>query len=342
MKLTDFDYNLPKELIAQFPLQDRSSSRLMVVERKSGKVENRKFSDVLDYFNSGDCLILNDTKVIAARVFGRRLSGAKVEALLLEKVNNNTYRCLIKPSRVKLNEKILFNGGSLYAKLISRDNSSALVQFEADEALDQLLDRVGVMPLPPYIKRDSLLADRKTYQTVYAKNTGAVASPTAGLHFTLDFLDKIRQKGINLGFLTLHVGLGTFKPIKSEDVINHKMEEEEFFFPKETAQIINKTKENYGRVFAVGTTSTRVLETVADKDKNNKLTEKKGKTNLFIYPGYKFKIVDCLLTNFHLPKSTLFLLASAFAGRDLIFKAYNQAIKEKYRFYSYGDAMLIV
>lgn len=339
MKLAEFDYQLPKELIAQIPLKERSTSRLMVVDRKSKEILNRKFSNLLDYIREGDCLILNDTLVLPARILGQRATGGKVEILLLEKMQKDTFRCLVKPSKVKVNEKIILNGEGVCAQVLSKSATGNLVRLEAKEDIESLIKRIGVMPLPPYIKRAAQNFDKETYQTVYAKIPGAVASPTAGLHFTQDLLKKIREQGAKIAFLTLHVGWGTFKPVKAEDVASHKMEEEEFSLSNETSDLINRTKSEGGRVFSVGTTTTRVLETVAAA---GKLASRQGKTGLYIYPGFKFRVVDCLLTNFHLPKSTLFLLACAFAGRDLMFKAYEEAIREKYRFYSYGDAMLIL
>ncbi|MEW6008588.1 MAG: tRNA preQ1(34) S-adenosylmethionine ribosyltransferase-isomerase QueA [Candidatus Omnitrophota bacterium] len=339
MKLTDFDYQLPKELIAQFPLKERCSSRLLVLDRKSGQISHKNFSNILEYFHPGDSLILNDTKVIPARIFGKRKTGAKVEILLLERKDSNTFRCLIKPSRIKLGEEIALDSGTVSARVLSKEKDKNLISFGGEKDINTFIKKDGSMPLPAYIKRQAQDFDRVTYQTVYAKHDGAIAAPTAGLHFTHDLLGQIKKSGINVEFLTLHVGLGTFKPIKSDDVVGHKMEEEEFVLSKEVAGLINKTKEQGKRVFAVGTTTTRVLEAVGQ---NGELSTKQGKTDLFIYPGFNFKIVDCLLTNFHLPKSTLFLLVCAFAGRDLILKAYEEAIRGKYRFYSYGDAMLIV
>jgi len=340
MRLSNFDYQLPKELIAQAPLVLRDQSRLLVLERNSGKLFHQKFSDLVKYLSPSDCLILNNTKVVPARIFGKRKTGAKVEILLLEKKNRSTYRCLLKPARVKLDEPIVFNNNSLSAKILVRRDSGHLIRFEGKSNIDLAIKKLGIMPLPPYIRRNATDFDRITYQTVYAEEEGAIAAPTAGLHFTKKLLSQIKEKGTQIGFLTLHVGWGTFRPIKTDEVISHKMEEEKFSLPQKSADLINSTKKKNNKVFAVGTTTTRVLETIAD-DKGE-VTAAKGKTDLFIYPGYRFKVVDCLLTNFHLPKSTLFLLVCAFAGRDLIFKAYQEAIKERYRFYSYGDAMLIL
>lgn len=340
MLLSEFNYQLPKELIAQTPLKTRSSCRLMVVDKKNGDISHRQFKDFPRYLASGDSLVLNDTKVFPARLFGRRATGAKVEVLILNNLGENKFNCLIKPSRIKLNESINFNNGSFSAKLIDRSIGKAVIEFSKGRDVDELISRFGVMPLPAYIKRQAQDFDWQSYQTVYAKNPGAVAAPTAGLHFDLDMLEKIKKDGVNIGFLTLHVGIGTFKPIRNEDVASHKMEEEEFELTQATADLINMTKKQGNKVFAVGTTSARVLESQGYK--KDSLKAVRGKTNLYIYPGFKFKVIDGLLTNFHLPKSTLFLLICAFAGKELIFKAYQEAIKEKYRFYSYGDAMLIL
>lgn len=312
----------------------------MVVDKRSGDISHRQFKDFPGYLSTGDSLILNDTKVMPARLFGRRATGAKVETLLLNNLGENKFNCLIKPSRIKLNESIYFNNGSFSAKLIDRSAGKAVIEFPKGQNAEELIAKFGAMPLPAYIKREAQDFDRESYQTVYAKNEGAIAAPTAGLHFDEGLLKKIKEDGVNIGFLTLHVGIGTFKPIKSEEIAEHKMEEEEFELPKSTADLINKTKNEGKKVFAVGTTSARVLENQASN--RGLLTAAKGKAGLYIYPGFKFKVIDGLLTNFHLPKSTLFLLVCALAGRDLMFKAYEEAKKEKYRFYSYGDAMLII
>ncbi len=340
MNISEFDYQLPKELIAQTPLKTRSSCRLMVVDKTSGNIYHKQFRDFPQYLAKDDCLVLNDTKVMPARIFGRRATGAKVEALLLNNLGGNKFSCLLKPSRIKLNESIVFNNGSFSARLISRSPGKAVIEFAQGRDAKELIARFGVMPLPAYINREAEDFDREFYQTVYAKNEGAVAAPTAGLHFDLEMLEEIKGHGINIGFLTLHVGIGTFKPIKSEEITDHKMEEEEFELPQSTADLINDTKSEGNKVIAVGTTATRVLESQAYK--KGVLTAAKGYTGLYIYPGFEFKVVDGLLTNFHLPKSTLFLLVCAFAGRDLMLKAYEEAKNEKYRFYSYGDAMLII
>lgn len=329
LKLSNFDYDLPKELIAQYPLKERDNARLLVLNRAQGSIEHRIFKDVIDYFNDTDLLILNDTKVLPSRLIGKRLSGGRVEILLLKRKNNSIFEALIKPSRVKVNEKIIFNGGEISAEIISKNE----VGFNVDNP--DAVYELGVMPLPPYIKRESEELDNMYYQTIYAREAGAVASPTAGLHFTEELLKKIKSSNTNIAYLTLHVGIGTFKPVKAEDITQHKMEAEYFNIPKDTQDLLKQTRNKKGRVIAVGTTSLRALESYASGFE-------KGNTDIFIYPGYQFKAVDCILTNFHLPRTTLFMLVSAFAGDKLIKKAYKEAVDKKYRFYSYGDAMLIL
>jgi len=329
MKLADFDYNLPKELIAQYPLKERESARLLGVERKSGKIEHRIFKDILDYIKPPDLLVLNDSKVSPCRLFGRRPSGGKVEVMLLKKKEGLTFEAMISPGRVKLNEEVIFNNGGLLARLTARDE----LTFEARSVED--IYAHGVMPLPPYIKRKSGELDNTYYQTVYAQHDGSVASPTAGLHFTPQLLEKLLSSGVGLAYVTLHVGLGTFKPVKVEDITRHKMEKEYFSISDKASLLIDRARSKRERIIATGTTSCRVLEAYASGIRE-------GETDLFIYPGYKFKMVDSLLTNFHLPKSTLYMLTLAFAGEALIKKAYQEAIDNKYRFYSYGDCMLIL
>ncbi|MBM3255575.1 MAG: tRNA preQ1(34) S-adenosylmethionine ribosyltransferase-isomerase QueA [Candidatus Omnitrophica bacterium] len=329
MKLADFDYNLPKELIAQYPLKERESARLLVLERKSGKIEHRIFKDILDYIKPPDLLVLNDSKVSPCRLFGRRPSGGKVEVMLLKKKEGLTFEAMISPGRVKLNEEVIFNNGGLLARLTARDE----LTFEARSVED--IYAHGVMPLPPYIKRKSGELDNTYYQTVYAQHDGSVASPTAGLHFTPQLLEKLKSSGVGLAYVTLHVGLGTFKPVKVEDITRHKMEKEYFSISDKASLLIDRARSKRERIIATGTTSCRVLEAYASGIRE-------GETDLFIYPGYKFKMVDSLLTNFHLPKSTLYMLTLAFAGEALIKKAYQEAIDNKYRFYSYGDCMLIL
>ena len=330
MKLSDFDYNLPKELIAQYPLKERDSARLMVLSRERGDINHTIFKDITEYLRKGDLIVLNNTKVLPSRLIGSRLTGGKVEILLLNKKDGMIFNALVKPNRIKLNEKIIFEGKKFYA-VVSGKNE---VTFYADN--EEEIYKHGVMPLPPYIKRQALDEDNIYYQTVYASRNGSIASPTAGLHFTDELISNIKSRGINIAYVTLHVGLGTFKPVKADDISRHRMEPEYFCLPDDTIKFVQDTRLSGGRVVAVGTTSLRVLETYALKG------IKTGETDLFIYPGYKFKIADCILTNFHLPRSTLFMLTCAFAGEDFVKKAYQQAIKEKYRFYSYGDAMLII
>jgi len=328
-RLSDFDYNLPKELIAQFPLKARDSARLLVLNRQKGTIEHRIFKDIVEYLRKDDLLILNNTKVLSCRLNGRRLTGGASELLLLERKDKTTFRALIKPSRIKVGEKILFNGGKTFG-IISNKNEVTFNVKDADS-----IYKLGVMPLPPYIKRPPQDSDLTYYQTVYAEENGAIAAPTAGLHFTRELIKNLKSGGINFASITLHVGYGTFKPVKSEDIKQHKMEAEYFRIDDAAVGCIEKARSEIKRTIAVGTTSLRALETYSTG-------VSEGFTELFIYPGYKFNIVDCLLTNFHLPRTTLYMLVSAFAGGGLIKKAYQEAIDNKYRFYSYGDAMLIV
>ncbi|MDP3143365.1 MAG: tRNA preQ1(34) S-adenosylmethionine ribosyltransferase-isomerase QueA [Candidatus Omnitrophota bacterium] len=335
MKLTDFDYQVPKELIAQFPLKKRDACRLLVIERISGKIYHDKFCRILDYLPKPSCLVLNDSKVIPARLLGKREeTQGKVEVLILEKLKErNTFHALINPlKKLKIDERIIFNGNKISCRLV--DAKNRIVRFNAD--IQKHLDRIGHIPLPPYIKRPDAALDRKYYQTVYAKNKGSVASPTAGLHFTKNLLQKIQKNGIKVAKVTLHVNFATFNPVKEVDITKHKMHSEEYSVEKSTMKTIQDIRKGQGKIIAVGTTSCRVLETIAQ---NHKL---KGSTDIFIYPGYKFKFTDGLLTNFHFPKTTLFMLVCAFANRRLIMRAYEEAIERKYRFYSYGDAMLIL
>ncbi|MFH0789996.1 MAG: tRNA preQ1(34) S-adenosylmethionine ribosyltransferase-isomerase QueA [Candidatus Omnitrophota bacterium] len=329
MKLTDFDYILPKELIAQYPLEKRDDARLLVLDRAAGKIGHLVFKNITDYLKPDDLLVLNDTKVLTCRLKGRRLTQGKVEVLLVSRKNSLTFDSLIKPSRVKVGERVIFNGGKTSAIVTAKNE----LTFSAQDS--DAVYALGVLPLPPYIKREPEDLDNLYYQTVYAKEAGAVASPTAGLHFTKQLIDKIRDSGVNIGYITLHVGLGTFKPVKAEDITAHKMEKEYFMISEDTRTAVEKTRSAGGRIFAVGTTTCRTLESYARGIKQ-------GWTDLFIYPGYKFNLVDCVLTNFHLPRTTLFMLVCAFAGEKLAKKAYQEAIDKKYRFYSYGDAMLII
>jgi len=329
MRLADFDYILPKEFIAQYPLKQRDRARLLVVDRSSGSISHLIFKDVVDYINKGDLVALNNTKVLPCRLFGSRITGGKVEVLLLNQKGEAKFNALIRPARLKPSEKIIFNGGKIFACFSAANE----VTFNTQDMEE--IYKLGVMPLPPYIKRASEDADRIYYQTVYAKEAGAVAAPTAGLHFTEGLIEGMESKGAKVTYLTLHVGYGTFKPVKVEDVATHKMEPEYFRLSHESIKAIEGAKADKKRIIAVGTTSLRALETYA-------FGRKEGYTDLFIYPGYKFKIVDALITNFHLPRTTLFMLVCAFAGEELAKKAYAQALEEKYRFYSYGDAMLII
>ena len=340
MKLADFDYNLPKELIAQYPAKERDACRLMVLDRKERTIRHRVFSDIADYFREGDCLVLNNTRVIPTRIFGKRKTGGKVEIFLLEK-KNPICEALVRPaSRLREGERVMLEGGD-EAEVLGKGRVGRLVRF--DRPIDEILKEAGHMPLPPYIAREDKESDIFDYQTVYAEQEGATASPTAGLHFTKELIESIKEKSVNVCYITLHTSYGTFAPIKSEAIEEHRMHEEYYELPKSTAGRINQTKQSKRDVYSVGTTSTRVLEGCAEGDGTRiVLNANRGNTDLFVYPGYRFKIVDHLITNFHLPKSTLLLLVSAFAGREFIFEAYRQAIRERYRFFSYGDAMLIL
>lgn len=340
MKTSDFYYELPQELIAQTPLLDRSSSRLMCVNKQTGDIEHARFTDILDKLNKGDCLVLNNTRVIPARLYGEKEgTGGKIEFLLLTRKEQDIWEVILKPGKkAKPGARFIFGGGLLTAEILDTVNDgNRLVKFYYEGLFENVLDTLGEMPLPPYITEH--LQDRERYQTVYSKHEGSAAAPTAGLHFTPELLKQIEEKGVNLAYVTLHVGLGTFRPVKVEDVENHKMHSEFFEITKETADIINKTKKNGGRVISVGTTSTRVLETVCDD--LGFVKEQSGWTDIFIYPPYKFKCPDALITNFHLPESTLLMLVSSLATKEIIMNAYSEAVKEKYRFFSFGDAMFI-
>ncbi len=329
LKLSEFDYLLPKELIAQYPLKNREEARLLVINRKSGQIIHSVFKDVRQFLKKNDLLVLNDTRVLHCRLIGKKITGGRVEILLTRRINGTLFSCLIQPSRTKVGQEIIFAGGKIRGVISGRGQ----IRFKQSEA-DAIYD-FGIVPLPPYIKREPEDLDTVYYQTVYAKNAGALASPTAGLHFTQELLKDIRQGSVNFAYLTLHVGLGTFRPVKCEDITKHKMEPEYFLVPDAAVALLNQAKADKGRVITVGTTALRALETYASG-------RKEGNTELFIYPGYKFKLVDCLLTNFHLPKTTLLMLVCAFGGRELMLKAYQEAVDNKYRFYSYGDAMLII
>lgn len=340
MKTSDFYYDLPQELIAQTPIEPRDASRLMVLNKETGAIEHRIFRDLTEYLTNKDCLILNNTRVIPARIYGTKMeTGAYVEFLLLTQKENDVWECLCKPGkRAKIGTKFDFGDGKLHGEVIDvQEDGNRIVRFTCDGNIFAVLDEIGQMPLPPYIKEK--LENKERYQTVYSKELGSAAAPTAGLHFTPEMLEKIKAMGVKIGYVTLHVGLGTFRPVKVDDVTKHKMHTEHYHMPPETAELINETKKNGGRVIAVGTTSCRTIESVAAK--NGCICEDDDNTSIFIYPGFEFKCMDALITNFHLPESTLIMLVSAFAGFDNIMNAYNTAVKEKYRFFSFGDAMFI-
>lgn len=340
MKTSDFYYDLPKELIAQTPVEPRDSSRLLILGRNSGEIEHKHFYDIIEYLHEGDLLVVNDSRVLPARIFGiKEETGARVEFLLLKQISGNKWETLCKPGKkAKEGTKFSFGDGLLKATVVEvKDDGNRVVNFECDENFFAALDKIGQMPLPPYITEE--LKDKERYQTVYSHELGSAAAPTAGLHFTKELMDRIREKGINIANVTLHVGLGTFRPVKVDDVTNHKMHSEHYEVPEETAKLIKQTKENGGRVIAVGTTSCRTLESVATQ--YGEIIACDGFTDIFIYPGYKFKVLDGLITNFHLPESTLIMLVSAFAGFDNVMNAYKNAVDEKYRFFSFGDAMFI-
>ena len=337
MDVKDFDYELPEELIAQDPLEDRSSSRLMVLDKTTGNVEHHIFKDILEYLKPGDCLVINNTKVIPARLYGvKEGTNAKIELLLLKRKENDVWETLVKPGKkAKPGTRIIFGDGLLVGEIIDIvEEGNRLIQFHYEGIFEEILDQLGQMPLPPYITHQ--LQDKGRYQTVYAKYDGSAAAPTAGLHFTKELLEQVKAKGVDIAEVTLHVGLGTFRPVKVENVLEHHMHSEFYMVSEEDAKIINDTKANGHRVISVGTTSTRTLESVADE--NGIVHPGSGWTEIFIYPGYRFKILDCLITNFHLPESTLLMLVSALAGREHVLAAYKEAVKERYRFFSFGDA----
>ena len=340
MKLSDFDYDLPKELIAQTPIEKRDEARLLVLHRKNKTIEHKVFKDILDYLKPGDCLVRNNTKVIPARLYGvKEVTGANVEFLLLNRIEGDTWEVMVRPGKKLMpGARVSFGDGLLKAEIIDKmEGGNRKVKFEYDGIFNEILDQIGLMPLPPYIKEK--LENKEMYQTVYAKYDGSAAAPTAGLHFTEELLDKIRAKGVEIANVTLHVGIGTFRPVKEENIEDHDMHTEHYYIKAEDAEKINNTRKNGGRIIAVGTTSCRVLESVADE--NGMVKEIEDDTNIFIYPGYKFKCVDALITNFHLPESTLVMLVSALAGREFILDSYKKAVEEKYRFFSFGDAMFI-
>ncbi|NFV12617.1 tRNA preQ1(34) S-adenosylmethionine ribosyltransferase-isomerase QueA [Clostridium sporogenes] len=340
MKVKDFDFYLPEELIAQHPMEKRDEARLLVLNKETGEIEHKIFKNILDYLNPNDCLVLNDTRVLPARLIGaKEETGGKMEFLLLKRKEKDVWETLVKPGkRAQIGTKFIFGNGELKAEVIGiGEEGSRIAKFYYEGIFEEILDQLGQMPLPPYIKEK--LDDKEMYQTVYSKEQGSAAAPTAGLHFTEELLEKIKEKGVKVAFLTLHVGLGTFRPVKVEDIQDHVMHSEYYKMDPKTAEIINTTKENGGRVIAVGTTSCRTLETIGDEE--GKVREQSGWTDIFVYPGYKYKVVDALITNFHLPQSTLLMLVSALAGRDKIMNAYNTAVKKEYRFFSFGDAMFI-
>lgn len=339
MKVSEFNYDLPEELIAQVPIKNRDESRLMVLNRKEQTIEHKHFKDILEYLKPGDCLVRNNTKVIPARLYGKKETGAVVEFLLLKRIEEDIWEVMVRPGRKLLKgAKVVFGDGILEGEILEvLENGNRKVKFTYQGIFNEILDKIGLMPLPPYIKET--LKEKDRYQTVYAKYEGSAAAPTAGLHFTEALIEEIKKKGIEIANVTLHVGIGTFRPVKVDTIEEHEMHSEHFYIKDEDVEKINNTKKNGGRIIAVGTTSCRVLESIADENGLVQATEKD--TNIFIYPGYKFKCIDALITNFHLPESTLIMLVSALAGRDYIMKAYEEAVKEKYRFFSFGDAMFI-
>lgn len=341
MELHDFYYDLPQELIAQDPLEDRSSSRMLILDKENGSIKHEVFHNITDYLKSGDCLVINDTKVIPARLYGiKKDTGAKIEVLLLTRKENDIWEVLVKPGRkAKPGTIISFGDGLLECEVKEVvDDGNRLVRFSYEGIFEEILDRLGQMPLPPYITHE--LKDKSRYQTVYARHEGSAAAPTAGLHFTKELISKIEEMGVSIAHVTLHVGLGTFRPVKVQEITDHHMHSEYYCIEQQEADKINNVKKNGGRIISVGTTSCRTLESAADE--NGYLQASSGWTDIFIYPGYEFKIIDCLITNFHLPESTLLMLVSALAGRENIMNAYEEAVKEKYRFFSFGDAMFIV
>lgn len=344
MHVSDFDYYLPEGLIAQHPSDKRDESRLLVADRKTGRLEHRLFYNILDYLNPGDCLVMNNSKVIPARLFGvKEMTGAKVEFLLTKRIEDDLWEAMVRPGKkLHVGDRVSFTAdGSLSAKIMEHGQGGTRVAcFEYAGDFHELLERIGKMPLPPYIERESDDEDRKRYQTVYCKEEGSVAAPTAGLHFTEELIEEVQRKGVKTAFVTLHVGIGTFRPVKCENIEEHQMHFEEYEIDEKTAAVINETKRAGGRIVSVGTTSTRTLESAANED--GIVAAGRGSTGIFIYPGYRFKVIDSLITNFHLPKSTLLMLVSALYNREAILAAYKEAVDQKYRFFSYGDAMLII
>ncbi len=340
MELSEFNYNLPQELIAQVPIKNRDESRLMVLDRSTKKIEDKIFRDIIDYLEPGDCLVRNNTKVIPARLYGKKDTGANVEFVLLKNIEGDIWEAMVRPgNKLHTGAKVIFGDGLLKAEILSAtEDGTRKVKFSYDGIFNEILDKIGLMPLPPYIHES--LKEKDRYQTVYAKYDGSAAAPTAGLHFTPELLKKIEEKGVSIANVTLHVGIGTFRPVKEKNIEDHHMHTEHYYIKEEDAEKINNAKKNGKRVIAVGTTSSRTLETVAD-EKTGLVKACEGDTGIYIYPGYKFKCVDALITNFHLPESTLLMLVSALAGRKFIMDAYKHAVEEKYRFFSFGDAMFI-
>ena len=340
MKTSDFDFYLPEELIAQHPLEKRDYSKLMVLDKETGKIEHKHFYNVIEYLNLGDTLVLNNTRVMPARLIGEKAeSGGKIEFLLLKRIEGDKWECLAKPGkRAKIGTEFVFGKGKLKCKVVDIvEEGNRIIEFSYDGIFEQVLDELGEMPLPPYITER--LDDKERYQTVYSKEQGSAAAPTAGLHFTKELLEEVKKKGVNIAYVTLHVGLGTFRPVKVDDVNEHVMHSEFYHLEEEDAKIINDTKKRGNKIISVGTTSTRTLETIGDE--NGFVKAQSGWTNIFIYPGYEFKVVDKLITNFHLPESTLIMLVSALSGKEKVMNAYNEAVKERYRFFSFGDSMII-
>lgn len=340
MKLTDFNYKLPEELIAQVPIEHRDESRLMVLNREKQTIEDKIFKDIIDYLEPGDCLVRNNTKVLPARLYGKKETGAHVEFLLLNRIEGDIWECIVRPgNKLHAGAKVIFGDGLMEAEVIdTMPGGTRKVKFNYKGIFNEILDQIGLMPLPPYIHEE--LKDNDRYQTVYAKYEGSAAAPTAGLHFTDELLEKIEKKGVKIANVTLHVGIGTFRPVKEENIEDHDMHSEHFYIKQEDVDKINETKRNGKKVISVGTTSCRVLETIANEE-TGMVEATEGDTSIFIYPGYKFKCIDGLITNFHLPESTLLMLVSALAGREYILKAYNEAVEKKYKFFSFGDAMFI-
>lgn len=340
MDVKDFYYDLPEELIAQVPIQKRDESRLMILNREKQTVEHKVFKDILDYLKPGDCLVRNNTKVIPARIYGKKETGANVEFLLLNNIKGDIWESIVRPgNKLHVGTKVIFGNGLLNAEILEvMEGGTRKVKFTYEGIFNEILDQIGLMPLPPYIHEE--LKERDRYQTVYAKYQGSAAAPTAGLHFTEELLEKIKEKGVEIANVTLHVGIGTFRPVKVDKIEDHHMHSEHYYIKKEDAEKINNAKKNGGRIISVGTTSCRVLESIADE--NGFVKETEGDTSIFIYPGYKFRCIDGLITNFHLPESTLLMLVSALAGKDYIMRAYEEAVKQRYRFFSFGDAMLIL